>query len=94
MVWVLLYYIHNNETKVIIMFKVIFHYEVGGIAKHHVSAVFMTFEEAREYVLEAFDRNVEGRNEHEETTLNEGHLAEICADVIRRNYSIEYVAEA
>ena len=93
MVWVLLYYIHNNETKVIIMFKVIFHYEVDDVAKQLVSGVFMTLEEAREYILQAFDSNVEARNEHEETTLGEGRLAEICGDVIRKNYSIEYVAE-
>ena len=75
------------------MFKVIYHYEVNGEAKQFVSDVFMTLEEAREYVLEAFDRNVEDRNEHEETTLEEGRLAEICADVIRTHYEIEYVAE-
>ena len=73
------------------MYKVIFHYEVDGVAKQLIADMFMTLEEAREYVLEAFDRNVEGRNEHEETTLEEGRLAEICADVIRKHYEIEYV---
>lgn len=76
------------------MFKVHYHYEINGEAKQFVSGVFMTIEEARDYILDQFDNIVEGRNEHKETTLNEGHLAEICADVIRRNYSIEYVAEA
>jgi len=75
------------------MYKVIFHYEVDGKAKQLIADVFMTLEAAKEYILEKFDDNVESRNEHEETTLAEGRLAEICADVIRRNYSIEHVAE-
>lgn len=76
------------------MFKVHYHYKVGGIAKQFVTEVFMTLEEAREYVLDRFDANVEARNEHEDTTLEEGHLAEICRDVIQNAYTIEYVAEA
>jgi hypothetical protein len=76
------------------MYKVIFHYEVGGIAKQLVADVFMTLAEARDYILDQFDQNVEYRNEHEDgSTLDEGHLAEICGDVIRRNYQIEYTAE-
>ena len=94
MVWVLLYYIHNNETKENIMFKVIYHYEVDGIAKQFVSEVFMTLEEARDYILDRFDHNIESRNEHdEESTLAEGRLAEICRNVIEKSYSIEYAAE-
>ena len=76
------------------MFKVHYHYEVGGIAKQFVAEVFMTLEDAREYILEKFDDNVEYRNEHEDTNLGEGALAKICADVTRKSYSIEYVAEA
>ena len=75
------------------MFKVHYHYEVGGIAKQFVTQVFMTLEEAREYILEKFDDNVEYRNEHEYTTIEEGALAEICYNVIRDAYTIEYVAE-
>ena len=75
------------------MFKVHYHYEVGGIAKSFVAAVFMTLEEAREYILEKFDDNVEARNEHEYTTIEEGALAEICRNVIRDAYTIEYVEE-
>jgi len=76
------------------MFKVNFHYEVGGISKQHVSATFMTFEEARDYILDAFDRNVERDNEHEEEcTLGEGHIAEIHREVIQNHYEIEYVAK-
>jgi len=75
------------------MFKVIYHYEVRGEAKQHVAEVFMTFEEAREYILEKFDDNVEYRNEHEYTTIEEGALAEICRNVIQNAYTIEYVAK-
>lgn len=76
------------------MFKVIYHYEVHGEAKSFVSDVFMTEKEAVEYVLNHFDKNVEARNEHEDDScLDEGRLAEICADVIRTHYEIEYVAE-
>lgn len=75
------------------MYKVIYHYEVNGEAKSFVSDVFMTIEAAKEHILDAFDRNVESRNEHEDTNLDEGYLAEICREVIERHYSIEYAAE-
>ena len=75
------------------MFEVYYHYYVDGLAKKFVAEVFMTFEEAREYILEKFDDNVEARNEHEYTTIEEGALAEICYNVIRDAYTIEYVAE-
>ena len=73
------------------MFKVIFHYGTEGEDKRLVADVFMTLTEAREYILDQFDKNVEGRNEFDETSrLPEGRAAEICAEVILRNYSIEY----
>lgn len=77
------------------MFKVHYHYKVDGIAKQFVAEVFMTLEEAREYILKKFDDNVEDRNEHDESSyLAEGHLAEICRHVIQKAYTIEYAAEA
>jgi len=93
MAWVLLYYIHTNEQQVTQMYKVNYHYEVNGEAKSFVSDVFMTVEAAQEHILDAFDRNVESHNEHEDTNLDEGYLAEIHREVIERNYSIEYVKD-
>lgn len=76
------------------MFKVNYHYEVGGEAKQLLAEVFMTIEEAREYILAQFDDNVERNNEHDDNScLDEGRMAEICGDVIRKHYEIEYVAE-
>ena len=75
------------------MYKVIYHYEVSGEAKQLVSDVFMTIEAAKEHVLDAFDRNVESNNEHEDTCLDDGRAAEIYREVIETNYEIEYVAE-
>ena len=76
------------------MYKVIYHYEVSGEAKQLVSDVFMTIEAAKEHVLDAFDRNVEYRNEHDDgSILGEGHMAEICANVIRNAYEIKYVKD-
>lgn len=94
MVWVLLYYIHNNETKEINMYKVIYHYEVRGEAKSFVADVFMTLEKAREYILDQFDCNVDRNNEHDDNSyLDEGRLAEIHREIIEKHYEIEYVAK-
>jgi hypothetical protein len=76
------------------MWKVNYHYKVRGEAKQFVAKVFMTFEEACEYILGKFDDNVYFSNEHNDNcTLGEGAVAEICANVIREHYTIEYVAE-
>ena len=74
-------------------YKVHFHYEVGGEAKSHVAGVFMSLEDAREYILGKFDDNVEARNEHKDSDLGEGRLAEICREIILKNYTVEYVKE-
>lgn len=76
------------------MFKVNYHYEVGGEAKQLLAEVFMTIEEAREFILEQFDSNVERDNEHDDNScLDEGRMAQIHREVIEKHYSIEYVAE-
>jgi len=76
------------------MFKVIYHYEVDGEAKQLLADAFMTIEEAREYILDAFDTNVERSNEHDDNScLDEGRLAEIHREIIEKHYEIKYVAE-
>ena len=73
------------------MFKVIYHYEIEGVAKSFVASVANTLEEAKEYVLEQFDTIVEGQNE-DETLLDEGRMAEIIRETCERNYEITYEA--
>ena len=76
------------------MFKVNYHYEVNGEAKQLLAEVFMTIEEAREFILEQFDSNVERDNEHDDNScLDEGRMAQIHREVIEKHYEIEYVAE-
>lgn len=73
------------------MYKVIYHYEIDGEAKQLVSDVFMTLDEAKEYILEQFDILVERKDEYDDTSrLPEGRSAEIVREVVERNYSIEF----
>ena len=73
------------------MFKVIYHYEIEGVAKSFVAFAAMTLDQAKEYILEQFDRMVDESNE-EETLLEEGRHAEILREVAERNYEIIFEA--
>lgn len=74
------------------MYKVNYHYSLAdGISKTMVCEVFMTFEEAAEYILGKYDDLIE--RDHNIDGLDEGFDAEVCKDVIAKNYKIEYVKD-